>query len=146
MPKGEVPPRTENEKKHAYEADESAKQLVETIKPMHRPEAEKYVSENPPSPAVIVGMAFYRNHLASRKPRPDGLQVVINEIVAARPEIRQAELLNELRSRQGAGVIDYIDDAEQVIEWRDKNQPAGKSPISFLKDRLSRAKKKRRSR
>ncbi len=116
MPKSDGPPRTENETKHAREADESAKQLVETIKPMHRPEAEKYVSENPPSPAVIVGMAFYRNHLASRKPRPDALGIEIAAILNAKPQASADDVISALRERaKGPLISDVLDDG--TVEW-----------------------------
>ncbi len=74
--------------------------------------------------------------------RPDGLQVLIDEIVANSPDIKPKQLLEELRRLESGDVIDNINDDEGTIEWRDENNPAGISPISGLKDRLSRAKRK----
>jgi hypothetical protein len=87
-----------------------------------------------------------RQSANGRKPRPDELQLLIEGILAARPDIKLASLLGELRRSQDGEVIDNIDDAEGVIEWRGKNNPAGTAPISGLKDRLSRARKKLASR
>lgn len=79
------------------------------------------------------------NVIRARKPRPDGLRTLIEGIIANNPKIKSAELLEELRSRIGEGVIESVTDDH--IGWRDKNHPAGTSSITGLKDRLSRARK-----
>jgi hypothetical protein len=82
----------------------------------------------------------------AKKPRPDGLQVLIEEIVANNPKIKAAELLKALRSDQCSRVIESINDADGIIEWHDEKNQAGTSPISGLKDRLTRARKRSRGR
>lgn len=81
----------------------------------------------------------------AQKPRPDGLQLIIETIVSKQPDIKANGLLHELRKREGEGVIERIDDEEAIIEWRDSKHPAASTPIKALKDRLYRAKKKTES-
>jgi hypothetical protein len=134
------PIRTELEKQHAREADKGAKFLVEKLRDMNRPEAEKYVSENLPTVGVIVGMAFYRQREASKQRRPNDLQKLIEDIAADLPTITAKQLLEELRKERGNGVIESINDDEGKIEWNNRTRVAD-TPISALKDRLYRAKK-----
>ena len=82
----------------------------------------------------------------AKKSRADGLQILIEKIVSARPDVKPSNLVNELRTHIGGNVVESIDEAEGTIEWRDENNPAGTAPISGLKDRLSRARKKLASR
>ena len=137
------PTRTEREKKHARDSDEGAKALVAALKPMHRPEAEKYVSENLPSIAVIVGMAFYRQTEAAKKPRRDALQALIEKIVVELPKITSPELLNALRT-DGGRVIEEI--TQEDIYFIEGERGGNVAKISGLKDRLYRAKKAKLSR
>lgn len=82
----------------------------------------------------------------AKKPRPDALQLLIESILSEHPGVTAAGLLVEMRKPEHGDVIDSIDDVDGVIEWRDENNPAGTAPISGLKDRLSRARKKTSSR
>ncbi len=83
-----------------------------------------------------------RQRAIAKKRRQDGLQLLIEEIVAKHPDIRTPGLLAALRAHQHGGVIEHIDDEDEgTVEWCDENDPAGSAPISGLKDRLSRAKK-----
>ncbi len=82
----------------------------------------------------------------ARKPRPDGLQLIIEQIVAGQPNIGTEQLMRELRKQEGSGVIERIDDVQGGIEWRDSKHPAGSTEKRALKDRLYRARKKLASR
>ena len=75
-----------------------------------------------------------------RAPKPDRLQRLINHLVQRRPLITRGELEAELRMREKSYPITEIFQGEILLE-------DGKSiPLSGLKDRLSRAKKKLESR
>lgn len=140
----EKPIRTESQIRHASEADEEAKRLVDILRPMHRPEAEKYVSENPPSVAVIVGMAFYENHLASKQPRPNVLSSEIAEILEAKPNASTDEVIDALRERAGAvaEITDVHDDGTVVWVDRGTLKDTKKSDIAKRVSRARNAKKK----
>ena len=88
-----------------------------------------------------------RQHMRaiSRRDRADGLQQIIQRLADADPDITEAELLRALRAMAGSGCIEFINDDEGKIEWHDELHPAGETPLSALKDRLCRAKKKARS-
>jgi len=79
-----------------------------------------------------------QKHKASR-PRQDRLGEIIEDIVKKNPNIKHPELVMEIEKLRGQGVIETVSDSE--IEWRDGEKTEG-APISGLKDRLSRAKKK----
>lgn len=82
-----------------------------------------------------------RQRANAKKPRRDALQLLIEAIVAKNPKITVTELQDKLRLHEHGDVIETIGDTDGVIEWHDGNHPAESSPISGLKDRLSRAKK-----
>ena len=76
--------------------------------------------------------------------KPDALQGLIETIVTRRRDITLAELIIELHARQSVrDVIQDIDDDSVCFAANDGSKVA---PLSGLKDRLSRAKKKIRSR
>ena len=116
------PIRTEREKKHARDADEGAKALVDALRPMHRPEAEAYVRKNPPSIAIVVAMAFYANHVNSKKSRPDALGIEIAKILKAKPLAKTEDVIDALRGRIGSvpEIVDVLDDG--TVVWIDKGQ------------------------
>ena len=68
---------------------------------------------------------------------------LIQRIVKQKPDISEKELQRELRKLEEIetdGVtIERIGDV--TIEWRDAKKPDGASPISGLKDRLTRTRK-----
>lgn len=73
--------------------------------------------------------------------KTDALQKLILKIVYRRPDITSPELLIELDSRRLEGIIEDIDHASGIIEFRSDNQNLKQARISGLKHRLSRAKK-----
>ena len=122
MTRQKKPIRTEREKKHAREADEGAKALVDTLKPMHRPEAEAYVRKNQPSIPIVVAMAFYANHLKSKNPRPDALGIEISKILKAKPLATTDDVIDALRGRivSVPEIVDVLDDG--TVVWIDKGK------------------------
>jgi hypothetical protein len=72
--------------------------------------------------------------------KTDALQTLIIAYFQEEPEIDQRKLWHYLKSEQGLGVIKFIDD--QKIEFVDRNSKLKTAPVSGLKDRLFRAKKK----
>lgn len=95
--------------------------------------------------ATSVLAPFFQSVIA-RKPRQDGLQQLIVEIVGSNPAITEKELLRELESRQNLGVILTVTerDIEFVTKARGEDWANGKiesAPISGIKDRLTRAKR-----
>jgi len=82
---------------------------------------------------------------AAKSPRPhDPLQALIIEIVTADQAVSAVKLLRELRRQSGGGVINFVDD-DSIQFWGNKGEMMA-APISGLKDRLTRALKKIRSR
>jgi hypothetical protein len=79
-----------------------------------------------------------------RAAKTDALQSLIERIVARRPSISAEQLLEALRDHERIRPIQDI--VAGVIEFTDHNGASKSAPISGLKDRLSRAKKKIRSR
>jgi hypothetical protein len=76
-------------------------------------------------------------------PKADALQRLIVEIVQRKPNITEPELLGELENKKLQGIITDIDHDLNLVEFRNNNDgQLKKAPISGLKDRLSRAKKK----
>jgi hypothetical protein len=89
----------------------------------------------------IISPLDERARLRSRasKPRTDALQKLIIEIVTAKPDITQADLLHDLeRCAALHDVINEIEDGE--ISFNDDGVLKS-APVSGLKDRLTRAKK-----
>jgi hypothetical protein len=79
-----------------------------------------------------------------RATKTDALQSLIERIVARRPSISAEQLLDALGDHERIPPIQDIVDG--VIEFTDHKGAGKNAPISGLKDRLSRAKKKIRSR
>ena len=81
-------------------------------------------------------------------PRCDALQGLIEEIVRENPKITQGQLLRKLKGARGAGTVvtgekvDRVPDAGKWIHFVDEDGKPKKAPVSGLKDRLSRAKRK----
>jgi len=76
--------------------------------------------------------------------KTDKLQLLIEQIVAQRRPITVRQLENELRARQSIGAIEEID--EMRIWFTNHNGQSKTATLSGLKDRLSRARTKLRSR
>ena len=93
--------------------------------------------------AERVGRQFLIQHArkGGAAEKTDSLQFVIQEIVTRHPRISASHLVDVLRARQG---IEPIEDIEEDAIWFTTINGASKSAsLSGLKDRLSRAKKKR---
>ena len=92
-----------------------------------------------PSPAEKV-----RKQLLSRKggsaSKTDALQILIQNRVWQPPGISQRKLLHHLKACLGCGTIRVIDN--EKIESLNSNGKLKITPLSGLKDRLSRAKSK----
>jgi hypothetical protein len=95
---------------------------------------------------VVRGMArIEHNRKVAKQPRADGLQRVILKLLRERPEGEPAgryvlQRLGELaltRVQVDGVTIEGIH--EDVIEWRDARTEAENTPLSGLKDRVSRA-------
>ena len=136
------PIRTERQKKHAREADEGARLLVEKLKPMNRPEAEKHIRENRPSVPVIVGMAFSRQRFAAEHDRTDALTREILNIVKAKPLASTDDVIDALRARAPGAVIEEVKD-DGTVEWLNRGE-LEVTPKSAIAKRVSRARKKLR--
>jgi hypothetical protein len=80
----------------------------------------------------------------ARKSRPDALSALIVDIVEQKPDVTESELLAELRKHDRGSVIDDI--TEDRIFYSKNGYGGHSAPISGLKDRLSRLRKKRESR
>jgi hypothetical protein len=135
------PFRTEAEKAHARKADEDAKRLVDVLRPLHRPEAERYVKKNPPSVATIVGMAFYAKRLAAQKPRPDPLTEILTEIIRRRPNASTNDVLDALRSRANTGGPIAAVDGEGTVDWTNKKGEDQETKRTDIAKRISRIRK-----
>jgi hypothetical protein len=79
-----------------------------------------------------------------RAGKTDRLQTLIEEIVQDRPNISVRELEAKLRRQEEIDPIQEIDDG--IIFFTDAHDCTKRGKLSGLKDRLSRAKKKIRSR
>ncbi len=93
------------------------------------------------------GARVYRgvvNKEIAKKDRSDDLQGLIIEIMAGNLRMKPPELLEALRKHERGPIIQDI--IGGTIEWLDKNQRVKDTPISGLKDRMSRARKKLSSR
>ena len=90
---------------------------------------------------------IYRGQMAkaaAQAPRTDALQEIIISVAEKNIDISVLNLTDKLRAMAGVGTIQDIE--EQTIYWTDKNGNTQTSPISGLKDRLTRARKKINSR
>jgi hypothetical protein len=76
--------------------------------------------------------------------KEDALQKYIIKCVRLNSKITESQLLNMLMNQKGHGLIDDIDD--DVISFSNPNGTIKDAPVTGLKDRLSRAKKKISSR
>lgn len=85
-----------------------------------------------------------RQRSIARKSRPDALQSLILGIMKSKPGMKPRELLEVLREYEGGPVIDEI--TEDKIFFIQNGQGGKSAPISGLKDRMSRARKKLSSR
>lgn len=82
----------------------------------------------------------YKQRINSQKERPDALQSLIDNIVTRKPTISITDLIDALVKEINFGVISGFED--ENIEWQDKNGRIKDTPVSALKDRLSRSKNK----
>jgi hypothetical protein len=78
--------------------------------------------------------------------KSDALQQLIEQIAREDPKISGKALLRRLERDADGGVIEEVGRDSHAISFRQANGTLGKAPISGLKDRLSRAKRKARSR
>jgi len=85
-----------------------------------------------------------RQRANAKRPRPDALQILICEIVANEPEITVTELLAVLNKYPRGQVIDEI--TQDEICFVQDGHGGNSAPVSGLKDRLSRARKRIKSR
>lgn len=85
-----------------------------------------------------------RQRQNARKPRSNSLQELIVEILIGNPSLTEHGVLEALRQHEAGPVIEQIDEAEGVISFYDKGKLKD-APISGLKDRMSRARKKVKS-
>lgn len=76
--------------------------------------------------------------------KADALQKHILELVQLNPKITSSQLLDQLASQKGSGLIEDID--EDTILFLNQNDRLKNASVYGLKDRLSRAKKKLNSR
>jgi hypothetical protein len=80
--------------------------------------------------------------IAQRR-RYDALALLIGDIVRARPKITLPEMLDEFRRRAHQGVIETVDDDEQIVEWTNSGR-VKTTQWSSIQDRLERTRKKLR--
>lgn len=92
----------------------------------------------------IAGLERREQRKRATQPRTDALQGLIIEMLQKHPGFKSSEVVEELNKLIGGGVIESIKDG--TIEWRDKAHPAGMTPLSAIKDRVSRARKQIKSR
>jgi hypothetical protein len=81
---------------------------------------------------------------ARKARKADALQQLIRDIVEQHPRIAEPQLLHMLAGERGAGVVTSIDGPKKAvreIHFTDDNGRKRESPVSGLKDRLSRARK-----
>jgi hypothetical protein len=99
---------------------------------------------------TTVQRSFSRK--GGKQAKPDALQRVIEKIVKEKPNTTGHELLRGLPDGEWAGTVTKIDKKNEVlagvamIHFVEENGMPKVAPISGLKDRLSRAKKKIHSR
>lgn len=74
-----------------------------------------------------------------RSRKPDALNLIIESLVAKRPRVSLAQLLDSLKQHEGLGVISDIADNEIGYVTKGHSKVIR---VSGLKDRLSRARKK----
>jgi hypothetical protein len=76
--------------------------------------------------------------------KTDALHVLIEQIVSRRPNMTCPELIEQLQADTGIAPIEDVDG--DAIHFTDHYGRSNQAPLTGLKDRLSRAKKKIRSR
>jgi hypothetical protein len=76
--------------------------------------------------------------------QPNAFDLLCTDIVKRRPHLSEIDFLEAIKAQQGLGVVIDIDDA--AIHVATDGKPIQEIPISGLKDRLCRLKKKLRSR
>lgn len=105
--------------------------------------------------AEMAKLTFQRafSRKGGNAPRCDALQSLIEEILDENPKITPGQLLIALSGARGAGTITSIDkeadvkaDEPRLIHFVDDDETPKPSPLSGLKDRLFRAKRKLRLR
>jgi hypothetical protein len=64
-----------------------------------------------------------RNRQIAQSPRPDGLTMLIDEIVKRNARITSKKLLDALRSHGGQGVIDDITSTNEINEGNNPSNP-----------------------
>lgn len=82
-----------------------------------------------------------RQQAHAKKPRPDRLQVLIEQIVKKAPHAGTAEVRRELAERAGHGVVEEIDEEENAIFFIGDGRSEKSASLSGLKDRVSRARR-----
>jgi hypothetical protein len=87
-----------------------------------------------------------RQRAISRKPRTDGLQSIILEVMRNKPSVTVSELIAQLRLYPTGEIIDGINDDDETIDWHDTRHLTTSTPFSALKHRMSRARRKLASR
>lgn len=87
-----------------------------------------------------------RQRKAGASSKGDALNLVMQEIIMNCPGITQKELLAELETRKYCGVIVDVTEDEVVYLMRPNSEMLKVAPISGLKDRMTRIKKKLPSR
>ena len=90
---------------------------------------------------------FLCRHLASKggkAAKGDSLQKLIEEIVSKNPALSETQLFDALKNNEKIPPLEDIDD--ETIFFTNSDGRSKSTPISGLKDRLSRAKKKIKSR
>jgi hypothetical protein len=75
-------------------------------------------------------------------PRQDPLNTLISEILTDNPAMTEKEVLEALYDFERMGVIEEIDKEESLIYYIKDGRGGFSAPISGLKDRVSRIKKK----
>ena len=95
--------------------------------------------------AERTGKRFLMEHASKggKAKKPDALQLLIEKIVVREPSISVRQLESQLEAYQGIDIIDDIDDGSI---WFTNGDSLREAKLSGLKDRLSRAKRKLKSR
>lgn len=87
---------------------------------------------------ALAGFDSFFHSVVASHARPDDLGSLIVDIVRDDPEISWKDLLKELEKRAGQGLIESITE-DDFIQWRTSDGTTENTPISGLKDRLTRA-------
>jgi len=89
---------------------------------------------------AIVDAGKARQRKRAKKPRPTPFSKRLDAIVLQMPDISEAELLSRLMSETGDGLIESVD--ETNIVWLDNKGNQKITKMTYLKDALSKAKKR----